>query len=359
MPESPLRIALIASSRHPIAQPFAGGLEAHIWHLTRALTAAGHHVTLFAADGSDVGTDRDSLRAEHFTPSPAAARDVSMPHYPVLEEHHAYLSLMIALANGTHTFDLVHNHSLHYLPIAMAPSLDIPMLTTLHTPPTPWLESAMTIFPGAHCAAVSEHTARAWSHVVADIAVVPNGVDTEQWPTGAGGPDLVWFGRLVPEKGPHVAMEVARRTGRRLRLAGPVSDREYFADRIAPGLDDRIVYVGHLEQPALAQLVGASAVTLVTPRWDEPYGLVAAESLSCGTPVAGFGRGGLPEVVGHGAGVLVGRDDVEALVAAVEDAARLDRAAVRRHAVAHCSQGAMVDRYLQVYTSMVSRPVAA
>ena len=92
-----------------------------------------------------------------------------------MADHHAYLTLMLRLArHGTDKFDVIHNHSLHHLPVAMAPTLATPMLCTLHTPPTPWLESAIsaTAGAGARFAAVSSYTARSWQHLLPDVAVV-------------------------------------------------------------------------------------------------------------------------------------------------------------------------------------------
>lgn len=349
---SPLRVAIVASSRFPIAQPFAGGLEAHVWHLTRALAAAGDEVTLFAGHGSDTGPHTEVFEAEFFEPSPAARADVSMPPLETMQDHHAYLSLMLDLAASPGRFDVIHNHSLHHLPIAMAPTVRTPMVTTLHTPPTPWLESALRLAPSTQCVAVSAHTAQAWSHLLGPIPVIHNGIRLDRWPLGPGGSDLVWFGRLVPEKGAHLAIAAARLAGRALRLAGPISDADYFAAEIAPQLDDRIRYMGHLDQAALAELVGSSAAALVTPLWDEPYGLVVAESLCCGTPVVAFDRGGIPEIVGD-AGVLVPRHDVASLAAGAIEAERLDRRTVRAHAHAHCSSEAMVARYRDLYRGIV------
>lgn len=354
MRNRPLRIAIIGSSSHPIAQPFAGGLEAHIWHLTRALADAGHHITLFAGEGTDVGADTRVLLAEAFRPSAWAQADVSMPPEAVLREHHAYLSLMLKLAAHPERYDIVHNHSLHYLPLAMAPALPIPMVTTLHTPPTPWLESAITIAEGARCVAVSRHTARSWGHVVDRVPVIHNGVRLRNWPEGLGGRNLVWFGRFVPEKGAHLAIQAARIAGLDLRMAGPISDHDYFSTMVAPHLDNQIRYLGHLDQDALARLVGSSMATLVTPMWDEPYGLVVAESLACGTPVASFDRGGIPEIVGDDAGILVPAGDVGALAAAAVNLGHLDRSDVRARALAHCCEDSMVARYQQLYYELVN-----
>jgi glycosyltransferase involved in cell wall biosynthesis len=350
-----LRIALIASNRFPIREPFAGGLEAHVWHLARALADAGHQVSLFGASGSDPALNCKQLHVSELMLSPAAANDAAMPDEAFMSDHHAYLSLMLALSNVDAPFDVIHNHSLHHLPVALAPLLSIPMLATLHTPPTPWLESAIqaTGAVGVDFAAVSGHTASAWGHLLRRVAVVPNGVDTDRWAFGAGGKYLVWFGRLTPEKAPHLAIAAAKRAGLPLVLAGPISHPEYVRDEIEPLLCGSISYAGHLDQERLIQLVSGAAAALVTPQWDEPYGLVVAESLSCGTPVVAFARGGIPEVMDDRCGRLVHPGDVAAMAAAIPEAAGLSRAAVRAHALTNCSSHTMVSSYLDIYRELI------
>ena len=349
-PTAALRIALIASARYPIRQPFAGGLEAHTWQLARQLRRRGHHVCVFGGAGSDPEL------AVHELPrlpriSAQARSDVSMPADWFLAEHHAYLALMLSLGGATGRYDLVHNNSLHYLPVAMAASLPVPVLTTLHTPPTPWLESAVRLRSVSHTrfAAVSEHTAAQWGPLAARATVVRNGVDTDFWTPGPGGGPPVWSGRIVPEKGPVEAIQAARAAGTGLRLAGPTPDRRFFREQVEPLLGGPISYAGHLDHTELARLVGSASVAVVPPCWDEPYGLVVAEALACGTPVAGFARGALPELLDDSCGVLAPPGDVPRLASAITGAARLDRSAARRHAVRTCSIGTMVDGYERLY----------
>ena len=355
-----LRICIIASSRFPVAEPFAGGLEAHTHELATELTRRGHDVTLFAGPGSDETLNTRILQAAPFRASEAARGDVHAWPEAWMSEHHAYLGLMLELAaTGARDFNIVHNNSLHHLPIAMARSLDIPMVTTLHTPPIPWLESAMTFAaPDSVFAAVSVATSRAWSASV-DSSVVYNGVDTERWTPGAGGGDAVWFGRLVPEKGAHLAIRAALTCGIPIDLAGPIGDSKYFDSEVRPLLGPTARYLGHLSHRELVPLVGAASVALATPRWDEPYGLVAAEAMSCGTPVAAFARGALGELVNDTVGRLARPDDVFDLARAMLEARELDRAAVRRHAERFCSLSTMTDAYETLYRGMVSSAVAA
>ena len=351
-------VAIIGSARHPIREPFAGGLEAHTWALARALRDRGHEVTIFAGPGCDPALGAHELPVHWPQISDAARADVSMTAQAWLEEHHAYLTLMLELAR-TPRFDVVHNNCLHHLPVAMASAVPAPMVTTLHTPPTPWLESAIQAGPcPATFVAVSGHTARAWQHTVT-AQVIPNGVDLDRWPVGPGGGPAIWFGRLVPEKGADLAIRAARTAGLALDIVGPIADRAYFEQSILPELGTDIRYLGHLDHAALAQRVGAASVTFVTPRWNEPYGLVAAESLACGTPVAGFDCGAVGEVVDPECSVLVGADDPDGLADAALRARCLSRERARARASSHCSLTAMIDGYEELYRRLARNAAAA
>ncbi len=355
-----MRVCLIASSRFPIAEPFAGGLEAHTALLAAGLRRRGHVVTLFAAAGSDSSLGVTHLELPLFEPSAAARADVGAPPESWMREHHAYLDLMVRLVReGSRHFDVVHNNSLHHLPVAMASALDVPVVTSLHTPPIAWLESAIALAPeSATFTAVSRRTADSWAHVVAPV-VVPNGVDTRRWTPGPGGPGAIWTGRLVPEKAPHLAIDAARAAGLPLVVAGPVHDVAYMETQVRPRLGPDVVYAGHLGTDRLVAAVGASRVALVTPEWDEPYGLVAAEAMACGTPVAALARGGLVDVVGTQGGRLASPDDPDALARAVREAAALSRRQVRAHAVRRCSADRMIRRYERIYRDVAAGRCAA
>ncbi|WP_197375826.1 glycosyltransferase [Mycolicibacterium baixiangningiae] len=350
-----IRVALIASARYPVRQPFAGGLEAFVYQFAHALTAAGHSVTMFAAPGSAVDLPWDVVPVHTLEMTEASRQDPSAPDW-VVNETHAYLSVMLNLADRlSGSFDIVHNHSLHYLPLAMARTLPVPMLTTLHTPPLKWLEQAVALPGGVTSAftAVSAFTARQWEPVNGPVPVIANGIDLDEWRPGPGGDYAVWSGRLVPEKGLPDAIAAARMAGFRLRVAGPVGDRDYFDQVVRPELGGAVSYEGHLRRDELNELVGGAAVALVTPRWEEPYGLVTAEALASGTPVAAFARGGIPETIDAVSGRLAPPGDIEALSRALRVAAQLPRGPVRARAESHCSQSVMVERYLERYCELM------
>lgn len=351
-----LHVALIAHNHFPIREPFAGGIEAHVWHLTRALVGGGHAVTLFAAKNSDLALSHPALTVRTLPRTAAASVPFPLPGAVKESHHQAFAELMAELAEPGNGFDVVHNHSLNYVPLLSAPRLRTPMLTTLHTPPFPMLEAAVGAVAksGARFAAVSRQSAASWKHVgIRRMALVPNGVDTSRWPLGPGGDDLVWSGRIVAEKAPHLAVEAAMRSGRSLVLAGPVGDPDYFRRSIEPRLGDRITYVGHLGQRDLAALVGNAAATLVTPAWEEPYGQVVVESMACGTPVVAFASGGIPELVDDRGGRVVPPKDVDALVTAITEAVQLPRKVVRETAVARHGLPRMVADYVALYRRMV------
>jgi glycosyltransferase involved in cell wall biosynthesis len=354
-----MRICLIASSRFPIREPFHGGLEAHTASLAEQLVRRGHQVSVFAAPGSDPRLDVQELAVNCFVPSDAARQDVGATPDDWMREHHAYLSLMMELSRtGAERFDVIHNNSLHHLPIAMAEMVDVPVVSTLHTPPVPWLESALQVCRGdTRFVAVSRHTAAAWAHSVS-AEVVLNGIDTDRWREGPGGARAVWSGRIVPEKAPHLAALAAMRAGIPIDLAGPVMDEHYFEREVRPLLGPDVRHVGHLGSDALVDLVGRAAVAVVSPVWDEPYGLVAAEAMSCGTPVAAFDRGALGEIVVDGTGALAHAGDVDALAAAITRARTADRATVRRHAVTHLGVERMISAYEDVYERACVRVAA-
>lgn len=195
-------------------RPFAGGLESHVWHLCRLLTRRGHHVTLIARGGSDPSVASRLIELdEGWAPSAAARRDVSMPDEDALVEHHAYLDALARLDDMQ--IDVVHNHAYHYLPFTLGGRGDIPWVSTLLTPPPPWIESALAArrHGAMRFTTVSAFAAAGWGRLPARPTVVANGIDPALWPAGPGGDRLVWTGRLTPEKAPHLAIAAARRVG--------------------------------------------------------------------------------------------------------------------------------------------------
>ena len=360
-----LKILLIAGLRYPIRQPFVGGLEAHTAALAHGLRRRGHSVVVVGADGSDPTLVDITVGA---LPDPSGGERPDITRDPAFEaaEDALFADLMERLSTGMlGAFDVVHNNSLHPMPVQLAQSLPYPMVTTLHTPPLPWADRVLA-GRGAdrdqEFLAVSAATARAWQPWIS-AGVVHNGVDMDLWTPGPGGAGAVWTGRIAPEKAPHLAIAMARAAGLPLTLAGPIIDFGYYDRHVRPHLGETVRHIGHLTQAALVDLIGASAVALVTPVWDEPYGMVVAEAMACGTPVVALARGGIPEILDGFSGRLLapadfdGLDDaaMTAAVTAIGEAVRLDRAGVRGQALRRCSADRMLDDYEAVYHGFVRR----
>lgn len=353
-----MRIAVLATSRNPLRQPWLGGQESHTGLLAQALRSRGHHVTLHARPGSDPALADEIVPYPDLPPlSVAAAADPDVPPAAMMRDHAAFTSAMsLLLRDGG--VDLVHNQSLHHLPLAMSAVLDLPLVTTLHTPPLPMMEMGVALAdPRNRYVGVSKTTARAWTTLPQPATVIRNGVPTGGGPPGPGGDHLLWVGRITAEKGVDIAIAVARAMGCRLRIAGPVYDPEYFESVIAPVLGPDVELLGHLSSEELVHERDHSAVSLVTSRWEEPFGLVAAESMVRGTPVVALDRGGLREVVGPRGGVLVpGQEDdglVGRVVEGVRAALRLDRQDVADWARSTHDIELMVDRYEQLFEDVV------
>lgn len=324
MTVSPLRIAVIAPVRYPISQPHAGGLESALWNRVATLRDRGHRVTLCAVDGSDFldgGPAQFRLPKLHW-PDPSIATDITYPPGYLALVQAAQREALEYLELHARDFDLIDNHCLHGLPLEWADRIALPMVTSLHTPVLPEIVEAYRASSRASgFLAVSSHTAREWADVGIHAAVLPNAIDTDLWGLGRGGDAVVWFGRIVPEKGPHLAIDAARLAGRRIVLAGRIGDHDYADREVWPRLGDDAVYLGELAQAELATVVGSSACVVATPIWEEPFGLVLAEAAATGTPVVAFETGGVPEVLaGIRGSRMVPTGDVAAMAAAIVDA---------------------------------------
>ncbi|WIM88885.1 glycosyltransferase [Candidatus Mycobacterium wuenschmannii] len=342
-----MRLAVLGPSHHPVGEPFAGGQERFTADLVRGLRRRGHHLELFALPGTDPElADRLHLMPALPDLSEVASADPNMPEPLFLHDQFVYLAAMRDLLQRN-DIDAVLNESLHQLPLALASALRMPTVTTLHTPPFPWMEiGAWLAGPSACFVAVSQALQAQWS-TLTDSHVIYNGVDPDRFPIGPGGRELLWVGRLTPDKGADIAISVAQHADRELRLAGPISDPDWFGSVIRPMLGPSVSYVGPVSGRELADLYGSSAATLVTPRWEEPFCLVAVETQMCGTPVVGIRRGGLPEVVTGPGGVLVepGQRLISRLAEALPGVSQISRAEVADHARSRWDVSAMIDQY--------------
>lgn len=360
-----MRIGLICHLKFPIRRPYSGGLEMFTHALARGLLRRGHDVTLFASGDSDASLPLRPIIGAATVPATrhlGSVRDATIRRH----EDAAYGRLMSRLVvGGRRPFDVLHNNSLSPVVLQAAERLPTPLLTTLHVPPLPRLVSALRRRPalrGLDYVNVSHANARHWAGQLSRHPVIHNGTDTSLWhpgraeDAGSGGPRAVWSGRILPDKGTHLAIEAAHRAGLPIDVAGPVNDEAYFEESVRPRLTPRDRFYGALDHDRLAELVARASVAVVTPCWDEPFGLVVSEAIASGTPVATFRRGGPAEIVDPSVGRTATPGDPRDLARAIGECLTVDRGACRRRAVRQFSLTTMVDRYEAFYEELARRP---
>lgn len=306
--------------------------------LTEGLVARGVDVTLFAALDSVTSAKLDGICPHGY------AEDPSMDGRVWEALHVSY-----ALARSA-DFDLVHNQ-MDWLPLAFDAHVGVPMVTTIHG------FSGAGILP-AYARSRSAYIAISESDRAPELdylATIHHGIDLAAFTYRAEPEDhLVSFGRIHPDKGTADAIEIARRSGRRLVICGIVQDERYFAEEVAPHVDgDHVVFLGSVGPQRRSEVLGAAAALLHPIYFDEPFGLSVVEAMACGTPVVAYRRGSMTEVIDEGVSGYLSHD-VGSAVDAVSAAIGLDRAAVRARAVVRFGVDRMVEHYLRSYELLLS-----
>jgi glycosyltransferase involved in cell wall biosynthesis len=335
-----LRIALLAPIAWRTPPRHYGPWERVVSLLSEGLVERGVDVTLFATGDSLTRARLAAVCPRPWEEDPALDRKV-------------WECLHIARCfERAAEFDLIHNH-FDFLPLSYSRLVSTPLLTTIHGFSSPGLLPAYAGYADRSFYVSISDADRAPGLPYA--ATVHHGIDLgELTLREAPGEDLVFFGRIHPDKGTAEAIEIARRAGRRLVVAGIVQDRSYFAEKVEPQIDGRSVcFVGSVGPPERDRLLGSARALLHPIAFEEPFGLSVVEAMACGTPVIAFRRGSMPEVVREGVtGFLVGT--VEEAAACVDRVADLDRRACRRWVEERFSRDRMVDGYLEVYDRILS-----
>ena len=231
----------------------------------------------------------------------------------------------------------------------------IAMVTSQHVPPFGRMREyvAKTFGNDARQMTItSTHQRTLWApNDIANVSVVHNGIRTEAWlPAEKRHGRLIWCGRIAETRGLRETVQAARRAKVALDIVGTIEEPSYFADHVSPYLDQQTRYLGHLSGAALRNAVASARAAVVTPMWDEPFGLVAAEALSSGVPIIAFDRGAMREVVGD-CGIIVPADDVDALSKAMTQSKLPSGAKCRERAQKRFSIGRMLDDYERCYRS--------
>ncbi len=340
-----MRIAMVAPLELRVPPLGYGGTELVVSLITEELIRRGHEVTLFASGDAVTSARLVSV-------VPAFLRGTGR------EKGVLNLLNLVSCLERSGRFDIIHNHN-QSEGLAVANLTDTPMLTTFHSTVTDEQSLLLDRYTGWHNA-ISESAGSLLPRRDRFAGVVLNAIDVESYPFNGSRrePHLLFLSRMSPEKGAHLAIEVARRLGRRLILAGNVDDpdEEYFHRRIAPFLDgDMVRYVGEADHHQKRDVLSRAACLLAPITWDEPFGLFMIEAMACGTPVVAYRRGAASELVEHGkTGFVV--DSVDEMAEAVQHVDQIDPRTCRQHVAERFDVPRMTDDYLALYERIVMSP---
>ncbi|MBE9212343.1 glycosyltransferase family 4 protein [Plectonema cf. radiosum LEGE 06105] len=341
-----MRIAQVAPLWERVPPPGYGGVELVVGLLTDELVRRGHEVTLFASGDSITLAKLESVYPRAFRLEPS------------ISEYSAYEALQLSrVYKQASKFDVIHSH-IGYNSLFHASFVETPTVHTLHGAFNS--DTKKVYAEASEQPYVSISDAQREPLDLNYAATVYNGIDTEShrfYAQPQSAPYLAFLGRLSPEKGPHIAIEVAQKSGVPLKMAGKVDrvDVDYFESQIKPHIDGKhIEYLGEANHFEKNELLGNAIAMLFPITWREPFGLVMTESMAAGTPVLAKPLGSVPEVIAHGkTGFLC--HSVDDYVNAIQRLAEIDRNECRAHVERNFSIKSMVDGYLEVYSKVTRK----
>ncbi len=335
-----MKIAMLSPIAWRTPPRHYGPWESVVSLLTEGLVARGVDVTLFATGDSQTSGRLASTCPRGYEEDPT-----------IMPKVWECLHISEVFERGEE-FDLIHNH-FDFLPLTYSRMTNTPVVTTIHGFSSPEILPVYRKYNRkTYYVAISEANK---SPELDYIATIHHGIDLRRFTFRPGRGDyLLFFGRIHQDKGAKECLDIARKTGMKLVLAGIIQDPAYFDSYVKPHLDgERIVYVGSVGPDKRDELLGSAYALLHPINFDEPFGLSVVEAMACGTPVIAVDRGSMPEVVIDGVtGFLV--QNADDMIAAVARVRGIDRAECRRWVEVQFSADRMVDDYLGIYERIIT-----
>ena len=331
--------------------------------IAEGMVKRGHTVDFYAPTGSKL----TGAKVKHLNMRPLATDNkqfqnllndkAQIDHYvPSLWDSYFVNEIFRQAIKGK--YDVLHFHHPEVALPSAAVNADVPVVYTQHDPFYDWYRELYELYqtPSQHFVSISNNQRRD-APDLPYIKTIYNGIDINKFPFGKNHEDYLLFaGRIVPQKGVKEAVEIARRTGKRLLIIGPVypDGQGYFDQYIKPFLDDKILYLGYMEQTQLVKYYQKAAAFLMPIQWEEPFGLTMVEAMACGTPVIALRRGAVPEVVEHGkTGFVV--DSISEMEKAIGHLDQIDRRACREHVAEKFNIERVIDEYEIAYKKAIKK----
>jgi glycosyltransferase involved in cell wall biosynthesis len=343
----PLRIAQVAPLIESVPPRAYGGTERVVSYLTEELVRLGHNVTLFASSDSC-----------------SSARLISGCNGSLRLGGHArgelahHLLLLEKVSNLKQDFDIIHYH-MDYLHFPITRRLGVPNLTTLHGRlDDPELQPIFGEYRDMPLASISN--AQRVPLAFANWAgTVYHGLPRDLLSSRERPEDyLAFLGRISPEKGVDQAVEIARRAGRRIKIAAKIDpvDGDYF-ERIKGVMSQpHVEFLGEIGEAEKSRFLGRAHALLFPINWPEPFGLTVIEAMACGTPTIAFNRGSMPEIIENGINGFIVQNAEEA-VGALGRLADFDRQRCRKRFEERFTVGRMAEDYLALYRDLLKRRI--
>lgn len=352
-----LRIAQVISLQESIPPKGKNGLEYMVYYLTEELVRRGHDVTLFATKDS-----KTSAKLIDVLPYSAAKKRLfgwNATNYSLVG-----MSKAVEMADE---FDVIHTH-IGSVAFYFAQLIKTPIIETIHSPVYKTVEKSrlnkklvdrytrdrLRRYKKAHHVFVSK-SQKDNALIQNNSVVIHNGISLEKFKFKKTAQDyFLYLGYITPDKGAHLAVQAARRAKAKLKLAGSYKHcEEYFKKKIKPYLKKgEIEYVGVVNPIQRNKLLGGAKAILVPIQWEEPFGLIMTEAMACGTPVIGFNRAAVPEIVKNSeTGFVV--ENVGEMVKAIRKIDLIDRAQCREHVEKYFTVEKMADDYEKVYEKAI------
>ena len=356
----------IAPPIGPLSAHPPSGAEKSLLLLAEAQARRGHSVEIVCVRGSSL-PNGVRLASVDIEPGIVIPIDTGVagviPEDPdhLEREWRAFGSLVHFLAGHRDRYEVIHNHSYDSVPLFELNSLGIPIIHTLHSPPIVAAVNtrlrAGDLPRHARYITISKRMAELYHRELSlEFPIVPYGIDVSSIPFRDRAEDhFLWAGRISPEKGLHTAIEcVARRAGRKLRVAGPVYDEEYYRRDILPLFNNPLVtYLGFLAIDEIYREMGRAQALIFPIAWEEPFGMVLIEALATGTPVIAFRRGTVDEILTHGRDSLIVANEAE-LVRSLRLITTIDRRACRRTVEERFSLERTLDAIEREYSAAIA-----